>query len=321
MALLVPAAAGGETQAEQRHKEGVTSFSKWDFEAARQSFLQAYALEQKPKYLWDLAIAEAKSAHNVEALRHFRKYFKLAAATQADRDKAKPIMEDCERKTARVRVAIPTGAVLLVDGASIDEALLGMPIDVAPGSHTLEARLGDKTKSTTTAPAVGETSSVTLQFDAAPTPAPTTTSAPLPPSGLPADETPPVVGPEPTPSTPVTKYVVVGGLGLAAIGSFVASGLFASASSSAHDDATALLNARACNVPSSSTCNDFNSKRDTANTDKTLSGATLGIGVAFLVAAGVAWFAWPRETAPSKKAWLSPSVGTKGLSLEAGLHF
>lgn len=320
--LFSTGASAADSQAEQRHKEGVASFSKWDFENARQSFLQAYALEPTPKFLWDLALAEAKSNHPVEALRHFRKYFKLPPATPAERDKVKPIIDDCERKTGRVRIELPAGAALMVDGAAIEEALTDQPIDVAPGAHAFEARLGAKTKSASASPAAGATVAVSLRFDPDPTPAttpPTTSSAALPSAGLPPEGE----QPRATDDGPgAGRIVTVVAVGVGALASFGLSLAFHGASSSAQDKVDgyrAQYGASACggsvtngNIP----CAAWDNARNSTRSDATLSTVFLVSGVVLSVATVAVWLLWPKGS-ERRSVWITPGLGGTG----AGISF
>jgi len=72
--------------AQARFEEGLGRVKSGDFEAARLSFAQAYAVLHKPDILWNLALSEEKSGHAVEALAHFKE---LAKQTPADADRAK----------------------------------------------------------------------------------------------------------------------------------------------------------------------------------------------------------------------------------------
>lgn len=77
-AALVAASASARAgdistrEAEARFQEGLARVKSHDFEAARVSFAQAYAVLHRPQILWNLALAEEKTARVVEALQHFR---------------------------------------------------------------------------------------------------------------------------------------------------------------------------------------------------------------------------------------------------------
>ena len=60
--------------ARARFKEGVEFYDKGEFEQARASFLQAYALKRHPAVLLNLAWSCVKSGHALEADRYFKQF-------------------------------------------------------------------------------------------------------------------------------------------------------------------------------------------------------------------------------------------------------
>src|SRR5580698_10479557 len=90
-ALLLGASASARAdddranrEAEARFKEGLARVKSKDYEAARLSFEQAYAVLHRPLILWNLALAEEKTARPLDALAHFRQVAREAAG-DADR--------------------------------------------------------------------------------------------------------------------------------------------------------------------------------------------------------------------------------------------
>jgi len=63
-------------QARSRFKEGVDAFDKGQYEAARASFLQAYALKSHPAVLLNLAQSCLRANHALEAIKYFQKYLR-----------------------------------------------------------------------------------------------------------------------------------------------------------------------------------------------------------------------------------------------------
>ncbi len=61
-----------EREAQARFEEGVARVKAGNIEGARVSFAQAYTVLHKPTILWNLALAEEKTGHLVEALGHFK---------------------------------------------------------------------------------------------------------------------------------------------------------------------------------------------------------------------------------------------------------
>src|SRR5271166_5026908 len=60
--------------ARARFQEGVEAFDKGNYEAARASFKQAYALNQHPAVLLNLAQSSLKSGHYLESAKMFQQY-------------------------------------------------------------------------------------------------------------------------------------------------------------------------------------------------------------------------------------------------------
>ena len=128
-------------EAEARFKEGLSRVKTKDYEAARLSFEQAYAVLHRPLILWNLALAEEKTSHPLEALGHFRQVAR-EAPTDADRANAQKHVDSLLGQLARIDVQAPAGTALALDGGDLAGTTpLGEPIDVMPGHHVVAAKL------------------------------------------------------------------------------------------------------------------------------------------------------------------------------------
>jgi hypothetical protein len=187
--------------ARRRFQEGVKFFDQKKYEEARAAFLQAYALKHHPAVLLNLAHSEIRSGHNVEAARHFATYLRdpPPSATAAEKAEAEKALSSARAKLGRIQVSVATGAEVVVDGESLGQAPLPDAVDAAPGNHTVEARLGGRTTSTSVTVTLGKTVTASLAVDgnAPPTPPP----PPSPPPQPAATPTPPPPPPE-TPEAP-----------------------------------------------------------------------------------------------------------------------
>jgi hypothetical protein len=200
--------------ARRRFQEGVKFFDQKKYEEARAAFLQAYALKHHPAVLLNLAQSEIRSGHPLEASRHFTAYLRESPASGAERGEAEKGLAAARTKLGRIHVAVPTGAEVMVDGESVGQAPFSEPIDVLPGTHTVEGKLGTRTASSQVSVQVGKSASVTLNLEggtaATPVPVPPTTG-PTPPTATPPAETPekpPAEGPkEATPPAGETVQV------------------------------------------------------------------------------------------------------------------
>jgi len=184
--------------ARRRFQEGVKFFDQKRYEEARGAFLQAYALKRHPALLLNLAQSEIRSGHPAEAARHFSAYLREAPnASQLERSEAEKGLREARAKLARIQVSAPAGADVLVDGESVGTAPIAEPIDVTPGTHNIEARLGNKSGSTTVSVLVSRLAAATVSFDSTPPPIP-------PPAPPPAAAEPPAAPPPPPPDPEAT---------------------------------------------------------------------------------------------------------------------
>src|SRR5208283_5846242 len=77
-----------EREAQARFEEGVARVKAGNIEGARVSFAQAYAVLHKTTILWNLALAEEKTGHALEALAHFKELARGAQSGGDDRGNA-----------------------------------------------------------------------------------------------------------------------------------------------------------------------------------------------------------------------------------------
>ena len=128
-------------EAEARFKEGLARVKSKDFEAARLSFEQAYAVLHRPLILWNLALSEEKTSRPLEALAHFRQVAREAPSDE-DRASAQKHVDSLLGELSRIDVQAPPGTTFALDGASAaGTAPLGDPFDVVPGHHVVAANL------------------------------------------------------------------------------------------------------------------------------------------------------------------------------------
>jgi hypothetical protein len=216
-AVAAPPASAQEKDAvtetaRRRFQEGVKFFDQKKYEEARAAFLQAYALKHHPAVLLNLAQSEIRSGHPLEAARHFSAYLRESPnASPAERGEAEKGLAAARTKLGRIHVVVPTGAEVIVDGESVGQAPFTEPIDVMPGTHSVEGKLGTRTASSQVSVQVGKAASVTLNLEggpaaAPPAPVPPPTGAPSAPAAPPPEtqEKPaetPKEGPPPTGET------------------------------------------------------------------------------------------------------------------------
>jgi hypothetical protein len=188
--------------ARRRFQEGVKFFDQKRYEEARAAFLQAYALKHHPAVLLNLAQSEIRSGHPLEAARHFSAYLRESPnASGGERSEAEKGLAAARTKLARIHVVVPTGAEVIVDGESVGQAPFSEPVDVMPGTHTVEGKLGTRTASSQVTVPTGKAMTVTLNLEGGAA-APPPPVAPAPSGVTPPPAAPPVETPEkPTEAT------------------------------------------------------------------------------------------------------------------------
>ncbi len=226
--------------ARERFKEGVAYFDKKDFEKARAAFLQAYALKKHPAVLLNLAQSEVRSGHERDAAKHFSQYLREAGdASPTERQSAEAGLATAKAAVVEIRLTADEGAEIFVDGTSEGIAPLADPIFVDPGSHTLEAKKGDKSATQSVGGAAGEKKDAKLTL-AAPAPAAAAPVAAEKPPEEPS-ETPSEAEPSSGGREPFFKWVTTRPAGFIPAGATVLLGLgaggFAIGSSVRYNDA------------------------------------------------------------------------------------
>ncbi len=200
--LLAQAGAGDAMtdMARQRFQEGVKAYDAKKYDQARVAFLQAYALKHHPAVLLNLAQSELRSAHPVEAARHFAAYLRenpsAAGLERADAEKG---LTEARAKVGRVAIGVNvTGADVYVDGELVGRSPLSEPVDVAPGNHAIEVKHSGHSAGTTVTATVGRVVSAALNIEGnaplpivAPLPGSSAAPAPVSPLQPPPDATQP----------------------------------------------------------------------------------------------------------------------------------
>jgi hypothetical protein len=313
--------------AEARFREGLTRVQSGDFEAARLAFVQAYAVLKSADVLWNLALSELKSNHPLEALGHFEEYVRDARTSEPDRAKARRYVDELHARVGRVAVDAPAGLTVVVDGHVLPQLTpLPEPIDVAPGEHFVEARLGDRTRMLRVEAPAGSVVAIRFRADelasaanGAPTKAAGSNATPV---VAPSSSRAPEVEPPPEgPRDQTARYVVSGvlvGAGVVALGGAIGFALGASGSKS---DAEKILAGAPDSACVGSTSVDCAALGDARRSQAREGDWALGLGVTsgVLVVGGVATFLlWPHASggATAGKLRLTPMFGaTNGARL------
>lgn len=321
--LAVPSIASAQTDparrdAEARFHEGLTRVQSGDFDAARLAFVQAYAVLKSTDVLWNLALSEHKSNHPLDALGHFKEYVRDARTSEPDRAKARKYIEEIYARIGRISVDSPSGVTILVDGRVLPQLTpLPEPIDVAPGEHFVEARVGDRSRNMRVNAPAGSVVSVHVRGDELGlTGAAAVATGPADSGANPGT---PVEPPREEHADNTTRNIVAGTFFGAAAVSLAGTIVFAVMASSKNSDAEAILPGTSNNAcvganALSVECTTLNDTRTTQAHDVNWARG-LGITTGVLAVGGVATLLlWPHTTHDSH-AHGKTNTGANGVRL------
>jgi len=320
LAAATPARADDVTtkEAQARFEEGLGRVKDGDFDGARVSFAQAYAVLKKPDILWNLALAEQKSGHPVEAIGHF-KQLQRDARTDGDRVNASKHVTDLLIQTGHIEVAAVAGAQVTVDGSAVGMAPLADQVDVAAGKHHVEATTAQGAKAADVDAALGQVVHVSFLEAAATVEGRPQTQQPAATEAQPASAP---VTPETTPSSsgfwgPRTITVIsIGGLAVLAGGMGLGFGI--ASSNDASTAATLRQQNPNCSGFTTSGCQQLQSTTQSQH-DEHVASEVGWIASGVLAAGAVAvWFLWPKPSqGASAGVRIVPVVSAGGSGLAA----
>jgi hypothetical protein len=331
---MEPTAAHGqeattEREAQSRFEEGLARVRASNFEGARVSFLQAYAVLQKPYILWNLALAEEKTGSMLSALGHFKQFARVGPVGD-DRSVAERHIADLMGQTGHLDVVAPTGAQVMLDGAPAGLAPLGDTLDVLPGRHHLEVQTAQGSREAVPDVGAGQFLRVNL-MSAAGSSSPTTIQlapAPVheanPPGSQPADDHAQTAARAPEASGSSKARVITVALMGAASAALVGVGAYFALQS--QNEANTVDRYRSSYGPSwcfqstSDPCGPWNDAVQAQSRDATASNVLYVAGGVLAAGALATWFLWPKATT-SAAVGPSLAVSASGTALYATGHF
>jgi hypothetical protein len=259
------------------------------------------------------------TGHAVDALTHYKMFVADNTVTGADRETARKRIAELSSLVGHVTIIAPSGADLWIDGQMLPrKAPLGEPADVSSGSHTIQARLGDQTKSTQISCSAGQNVTATIDIVLN---GPGLVVVPIPGEGG------PVATPPPPPEKPshyansgakIATVVVLGAAGVGLIAGGI--GLEAAASSASSTEATdraaiqkGSSSTSQCVGSTSTACTNLAGEASSHSTDANLGvGMIVGGGV-LAAAAVVTWIVWPKTKVEDARIFPLVSPGMAGL--------
>jgi len=344
-----PADDATTASARARFKEGVDFYDKGDFEQARASFVQAYALKNHPAVLLNLAWSCVKSGHALEAEKYFKKFLAEGKdITDKQRADANDGLTQARSKLGRIEIAAAAGTEVTIDGEKVGTAPLSDPVAVEAGAHTVKFKGTDGGTDTQSVTVLGG-EKATAKFGkggaaAAATPTTATPATePTPEETKPApEETKPPETAHPPPgaeshggsplSPPATLWPAIV-LGVAAVGGFVGAGVMVGfkgqAQNQANSTATQIVGhgggGGTCSAPIASNfqqaCAAYTTDNNQVNQDATAGNLLVGVGVVATVGFIAYWLLADKggsgNTAVVMHPVLTPVVGRSlsGLSM------
>jgi hypothetical protein len=337
-ALSSAALANGgaaEHEAQARFEEGIARVKAGNFDGARVSFTQAYAVLRRPYILWNLALAEEKTGHALDALEHF-KDFARGRQDSDERGGAQKHIAELMAQTGHLDVVARSGSQVFVDGAPEGTVPLADSVDVAPGRHHVEAHTPQGEREVDVDVEAGQVLRVSLLpvTESALPPAPASNaSAPSvsSDSAVFAMQTarPPIAAPPAHPSDGTSssessrrRTIVVVVAGATAAVSIAMGAYFALQSES---DASTAAGFRALHTSdycfqvtsaNGSVCKQWNDAVQAQDRDVALSSVFYVTGGVLAVGAVATWFLWPKG-GTSAWALLTPAVTQGGGGLSA----
>ncbi len=329
---------GAERDAQARFEEGLGRAKSGDFDAARISFTQAYAVLRRPRILWNHALSEEKTGHVLDALAHFKSVAGDPSADESDRTGAQTHVAALYGQTGHIEVRAPAGAPVTLDGGPvIGTAPLGDVLDVAPGRHVIEARLPQGPAAVVVQPAAGEVVAASFLPTTPETPAPSPNPAANTAGGsgksagasggtnasAPASDTASAHTSSDTP-----RNVVVATAGGLAVAALVFGIYFGATSSSDANTAKGLrsqLGTMGCVAPMGTAVAMCSQLADEVSSENRNAGLSTGMYVAagaLAVAGVVTWLVWPKsEPAHGSAARVLPMLGPGVAGLSAAMTF
>jgi hypothetical protein len=329
---------GAERDAQARFEEGLGRAKSGDFDAARISFTQAYAVLRRPRILWNLALSEEKTGHVLDALAHFKSVAGDPSADEADRTGAQTHVAALYGQTAHIEVRAPAGAPVTVDGGPVvGTAPLGDVLDVAPGRHVIEARLPQGPAAIVVQPAAGEVVAASFWPTAPESPAPSPSHAASaavgpgksagPSAGTSAAAPAASTANEPASSDTPRNIVVAtaGGLAVAALVFGIYFGATSNSDANAAKGLRSQLGTMGCVAPMGTAVAMCSALADDVSSENRNAGLSTGMYVAagaLAVAGVVTWFVWPKsESAHRTEARVLPVLGPGVAGLSAAMTF
>jgi tetratricopeptide (TPR) repeat protein len=281
-------------------REGNAHMLAGEYEAARRSLLQAWALRQSSDIAGALGQVELAMKRYRDAAEHLQWCLAHFPPVESEKtlEATRLLFDVAMRAVAQLRISVNhEGASILVDGKVVGTSPMSAPVFVDPGPHQVEAQYRGINDVRTIATDAGNDYGIDFSL----TPGDSATRKPISNSqatrGVAQPEAAAAARTNSAPSGRSVVPVIVGGAVFAvAIGTGIA---LLDSSSSSYDDARAVQNQvgpAGCvnNAKNQSLCAELKSSTETGDSREKWAIAAFATAGAALVAVPVFWF-WPRE--------------------------
>ena len=137
---LLPNPLAAQDDAKRKFEAGIDAFHSGDYPAALDSFESSYAIRPMPKVLFNVAMCYKAMYRYKEALEAFKRFVETADLPIDDPLYREVLTERSEllSKVGQLEItSTPTGATVLIDGASVGQTPLSPPRPVDPGKHAV----------------------------------------------------------------------------------------------------------------------------------------------------------------------------------------
>ncbi|MCU0691322.1 MAG: hypothetical protein MUF54_07970 [Polyangiaceae bacterium] len=309
--------AASEALAETLFQDGRELMQDGQFAQACPKLAESHSIDPAGGTVLLLALCYEQVGKTASAWLKF--HDALAAARRDGRkdreDRARQHLQKLEPLLSRVTLSVSEQAAqhdrlaLFLDGAQVPRSAWSRPLPVDPGDHLVEAKAPQRRGWSAslvvgTSAASQEVLVPALEFEPDQPPAPARPSAAAPRPAAPLSRR--YAATVSTPAAPPALVILVGGLGVAALG---VGGYFGVRALDRSADARDRCPATACTDPVGVRLNQD------ARADATRSSALVGGGLALVAASAYLWLSAPSPTEAGSALAVRPQVGGAAASL------
>lgn len=157
--LLSAGSALASPQGKGLHKKAIEAFNDGDYKKAKKLWVEAYATDKEPKYLYNLARMAQEMDHPIEASQYFERFLETAPTTP----KYEKLIKNAKIHLAKTLTVVATvvviapqkGAQVVVAGRLLGSGPLRKKVRLKAGKHVVAVTLAGHHGETRTIELVG----------------------------------------------------------------------------------------------------------------------------------------------------------------------